>query len=497
MSGLARLETTINHVLGPLADAANAVVFAKAGVGPVQIPIVVALLALASLSITIWLGFINIGGLRQGFRLVRGDFADAAAKGEVSQFGALSAALAGTLGVGNVAGVALAISVGGPGAVFWMTATGLFGMSLKFAECALAVKYRRIGTDGVVSGGPMHYLPIAFAKIGLRPVGIGLAIVFSLATLLACTSLFQVNQAFVQVRAVTGLQSPLVFGGLFAVLIGLVILGGMKTIAQVCTRLVPAMVAVYFLAAGTVIVAKAAVLPSVFMAILQGAFSSAAFSGGLLGAVVVGVQRAVFAGESGLGSSAIAHAAAKTDEPVSEGLVALFEPFVATVFVCNLTALVILAAGTSPPLGKAGGVEIASAAFQTVLPWFAPALALLVALLAYKTVIAWAYYGERAWGWLVGEGRKRRALFRIGFLAALVVAPVLTPGEAIRFIDAMVFAMAIPNLMALALFAPELRRDLLDYRRRSAADRQTRRTAPTAEGLQPLGAASVLPAEPG
>ncbi|WP_158918635.1 alanine:cation symporter family protein [Caulobacter sp. S45] len=295
---------------------------------------------------------------------MRGDYASTADKGEVSQFGALTAALAGTLGVGNVASVALAISIGGPGAVFWVTATGFFGMSLKFCECALAVKYRRIGVDGVVNGGPMHYLPLAFAKIGLRPLGLGAAVFFSVATLLASTSLFQVNQAFVEVRAVTGLQSPLLFGLLFALLVGAVIVGGMKGIARVCTRLVPAMVLVYFIATGTVLVAKAAALPAVFAAILHGAFSPTAFGGGVLGAFVVGVQRAVFAGESGLGSSAIAHAAAKTDEPISEGLVALFEPLLATVVVCNLTALVILAAGAPIPAGKAGGVEIASAAFQ-------------------------------------------------------------------------------------------------------------------------------------
>jgi AGCS family alanine or glycine:cation symporter len=198
---------------------------------------------------------------------VRGDYASTADKGEVSQFGALTAALAGTLGVGNVASVALAISIGGPGAVFWLTATGFFGMSLKFCECALAVKYRRIGVDGVVNGGPMHYLPLAFAKIGLRPLGLGAAVFFSVATLLASTSLFQVNQAFVEVRAVTGLQSPLLFGLLFALLVGAVIVGGMKGIARVCTRLVPAMVLVYFIATGTVLVAKAAALPAVFAAI--------------------------------------------------------------------------------------------------------------------------------------------------------------------------------------------------------------------------------------
>jgi AGCS family alanine or glycine:cation symporter len=487
-SALTAFETALNQALGPAADLANAVVFAAAPIGGFKLPIVVIWLVAVSVAMTAYFGLINVRGLRQAVRLVRGDFAKADDRGEVSQFGALSAALAGTLGVGSVAGVALAISIGGPGAMFWMTVTGFIGMTLKFAECALAVKHRKIGADGVVNGGPMHYLPIAFAKVGLGPLGKAIAAFFCVATMVAATSVFQVNQAFVQTKAVTGFSSPLLFGMVFAVLVGLVIIGGMKGIARLCTKLVPALVAAYFIATAIVLIAKAPALPGVFADVLRGAFDLHAAAGGALGALVVGVQRAVYAGESGLGSAAIAHAAAKTDEPISEGLVALLEPFITVVVVCNLTALVILAAGAPIPTGQAGGVEIASRAFESVLPWFSPVLAVLVALLAYKTVIGWAYYGERAFGWLFGEGHRRRIGFRVAFLAAVAIAPILTAGEAIRFLDAMVFAMAVPNTIAICLLAGEVRGDLVDYYARLGDGRLREALLPkTPEpGLQPV-----------
>ncbi len=479
-AALKPIEAAINNALAPIAQAANDIVFYQATIGGVGVPVVVMWLAIASLFFTFYFGFINVRGFGHAFRLVRGDFAKKEDKGEVSQAWALSAALAGTLGVGNVAGVALAITMGGPGAVFWMTITGLFGMSLKFAECALAVKHRSIGADGIVNGGPMHYLPVAFAKIGLAPVGKLLAAFFSFATMLAATSLIQVNQAFAQVKHVTGLESPLIFGLLFALAVGLVIVGGMKSIARLSSKLVPSLVFVYFIAAAVVLIVKASNLPGVFEAIFAGAFTPGAVGGGIAGAFIIGVQRAVYAAESGLGSAAIAHASAKTDQPLSEGFVALFEPFLSTIVVCNLTALVILASGVPISNTEISGVELASGAFQTVMPWFGPVLALLVALLAYKTTVAWAYYGERSWGWLVGEGPRRRTAYRVGFLAALTIAPILSPVEAIRFLDAMVFAMSVPNIIALYLLAPALKQDLQIYLARLRSGTLTMTPAPSA-----------------
>lgn len=466
-ASLKAVETAINRALGPIAQAANDIVFYKAAIGGVEVPVVVVWLTVASIFFTFWLGFINVRGFGHAFRLVRGDYAKAEDRGEVSQGRALSAALAGTVGVGNVAGVALAITMGGPGAVFWMTLAGFFGMALKFAECALAVKHRTIGADGVVNGGPMHYLPVAFARIGLAPVGRFLAAFFAVATMLAATSLLQVNQAFVQVGHVTGLDSPLLFGLGFALAVGLVIVGGIKGIARLTSKLVPALVFAYFAAALIVLVANAGNLPGVLASIVAGAFTPGAVGGGVAGAFIIGLQRAVYAAESGLGSAAIAHASARTDEPVSEGFVALFEPFLSVIVVCNLTALVILSSGVPISATQVGGVELVSAAFQSVMPWFGPLLAVLIALLAYKTTVAWAYYGERSWGWLVGEGRKRRAAYRVGFLAALTIAPILSPVEAIRFLDAMVFAMAVPNIIALYLLAPSIKRDLKAYLERT------------------------------
>ena len=459
---LAGLEEAINKALGPAADLANHYVFFSVPVGSGQLPVLVIWLVAVSLAMTVGFRFINLRGLWQAVRIARGDFADAGGHGEVSQFGALSAALAGTLGLGSVAGVAVAISIGGAGAMVWMTFTGFFGMTLKLCECTLAVKYRTIGADGVVNGGPMHYIPEAFAKIGLRPFGMLCSIFFCVATVLASTSVFQVNQAFVEVRSVTGLQSPLLFGIIFALAVGLVIIGGMRSIARLCTRLVPFLVLAYFLAVAIILVAHASAIPGVIGRAFVEAFDFRAVVGGGFGALIVGVQRAAYAGESGLGSAPIAHAAARTDEPVSEGLVSLLEPFVTVVIVCNLTALAILASGVEMPKGIAG-IEIASAAFATVSPWFAPVLAVLVALLAYKTVVGWAYYGERTFCWLAGEGERRRMLFRIVYLAALAVAPTLTVGEAIRFLDAAMFSMCVPNTVALLLMVPELRRDLRSY----------------------------------
>jgi len=462
---LSALEGAINRLLGPAADLANRIVFAAIPVGPGSLPVVVLWLVGISLLMTVRFRLINVTGLRQAVRIVRGDYAEPGDRGEVSQFGALSAALAGTLGLGSVAGVAVAISIGGAGAMVWMTLTGFFGMTLKLAECTLAVKYRTIGADGIVNGGPMHYIPVAFGRIGMRGFGAVISVFFCVATMLASTSVFQVNQAFVQVKAVTGLQSPLLFGLTFAFCVGLVIVGGMRNIARVCTRLVPILVLAYFLAAAIILIAHVSALPSVIVHAITSAFDFRAVMGGGFGALVVGVQRAAYAGESGLGSAPIAHAAAKTDEPISEGLVSLLEPFVTVVIVCNLTALAILTSGIPLPKGIAG-IEIASAAFSTVSPWFAPILAVLVALLAYKTVIGWAYYGERTFCWLVGEGEKRRIVFRVFFLAAIAIAPTLTVGEAIRFLDAMMFSMSIPNTIALILMAPEIKRDLQDYYRR-------------------------------
>lgn len=461
-SGLTGIEDSINRSLGPVADAANALVFFSVPVGPGQLPVLVIWLVAVSLAMTVGFRLINIRGLVQAIRIARGDYADPKSQGEVSQFGALSAALAGTLGLGSVAGVAVAISIGGAGAMVWMTITGFLGMTVKLAECMLAVKYRTIGTDGVVNGGPMHYIPVAFAKIGMRPLGFGLAIFFCVATVLASTSVFQVNQAFVQIRAVTGLQSPLLFGIIFAGAVGLVIVGGMRSIARVCTRLVPFLVLAYFFAVAVILIAHAGAIPGVLARAVVEAFDFRAAIGGGFGALVVGVQRAAYAGESGLGSAPIAHAAAKTDEPVSEGLVSLLEPFVTVIIVCNLTALAILASGAAMPKAIAG-IEIASAAFSTVSPWFAPVLAVLVALLAYKTVIGWAYYGERTFCWLAGEGGSRRTIFRVVYLGAIAVAPTLTVGEAIRFLDAAMFAMSVPNTIAILLLYPELRRDVRSY----------------------------------
>lgn len=456
------IETAINAVLGPITGVIYDTVFFSVEIGTVALPFVVIWLIGAAVFFTIRLGFINLRGFGHAVRLVRGDYSQATAEGDVSHWGALSTALSGTVGVGNVAGVALAISLGGPGAAFWMVVAGFLGMTTKFVECTLAVKYRRRNADGSFSGGPMYFLPIAFSRLGLRRAGVAAAGFFAVATVFGSTSLFPINQAYVQFSYVSGLEGGLAFGIVIAVLVGLVIIGGIRSIAKVTGILVPIMCGSYILAALAVILSHAADLPGVVGIILADAFSLGAVGGGFVGSLIIGFQRAAYSGEAGLGSAAIAHSAARTSDPIAQGFVALLEPFFDTVVVCSLTALVIVSTGLHTA-SDLEGIEIASAAFASVFPWFPPLLALTIILFAISTLIAWAYYGERAWGYLFGETPRRRLLFKALFLSIVAVAPTFSIIEAIRFLDAMIFAMAFPNICALYLFSGEIAADLKAY----------------------------------
>lgn len=471
------IDAAVDRVFAPAAAALSEVVFFAVPVGGAELPLIVAWLVAGAVFFTFYLGFINVRGLPHALRLVTGRDADPSASGEVSHFQALTTAISGTVGVGNISHVAIAISVGGPGAIFWLVVAGFLGMSSKFVECTLAVRYREQDPDGTVAGGPMYYLEKGFAERRWPRLGRALARYYALCILLGCLgigSMFQANQAFVQTIGVTGgAASPLagrgwLFGSLLAVLVALVIVGGIKSIARVTSRLVPFMALLYGGMALIVIGANVEKLPWAFRAIVTGAFAPEGVTGGALAVLILGFRRAAFSNEAGIGSAAIAHAAVRTDQPITEGYVALLEPFIDTVIICSLTALLITVSVYDPsvPPGEASGVELTSSALASVVPWFPNLLALVVALFAFSTMISWSYYGLAGWLYLFGRTRAARASWNALFLASVVVGCATQLEAVLDFSDALVFAMALANVAGLYVLAPVVKRDLAEYRAR-------------------------------
>ena len=366
-----------------LSSAIASVVFYSFNFQGVAIPVTVLWLITGAIVFTFYLNFINIRGFRHAVRVVRGDFAAKQDPGEISQFQALSAALSGTVGTGNIAGVAVAISLGGPGATFWMIVAGFLGMTTKFVECTLAVKYRQILPDGTVAGGPMYYIKAALEKYGLPRIGKFLAGFFAIACVFGSAGFVHVNQGFVQVKTVTGFDNAWAFGVVYALLVGLVIVGGIKSIARVTSKLVPLMCGIYLTAALVILGLHWQDLPAAFLTIIKGAFAPEAAYGGVIGVLIQGFRRAAYSNEAGIGSSPIAHAAAKTKDPVSEGFVGLLEPFIDTVVICTISALVIIVTGTYLQTGL-DGVQISSAAFASVFSWFPWVLMVALLLFGYS-----------------------------------------------------------------------------------------------------------------
>lgn len=445
-----------------------------------EIPFVLIWLLVGALFFTLYMRFVNVTGFRHALDVVRGKFDDPDDPGEVSHFQALTAALSGTVGVGNIAGVAMAVSMGGPGATFWMIIAGLFGMSSKFVECTLGVKYRKYNEDGSVSGGPMFYLSQGLAKQGKKGLGKVLAALFAIACIggsIGGGNMVQINQATQQLIDVTGgtesvfFERGWIFGLIVAAVVALIIIGGIKSIARVTDKIVPAMVAIYLFAAIVVIVMNVDKLGWAFGQIFSGAFSPDAVFGGFIGVLILGFKRAAFSNEAGIGSASIAHSAAKTDEPVSEGVVALLEPFIDTVVICTITALVIIITnygglGTEEVFntsGQLGGVSLTSAAFASAIPWFPVVLSVAVILFALSTMISWSYYGLKAWTYLFGESKVANITYKAIFCFFVVVGSAMSLGAVFDFGDIMIFAMAFPNVLGLYFLAPEIRTDLKDY----------------------------------
>jgi len=420
---------------------------------------------------TCYLGFINIRGFKHAIRLVKGDFADPKNPGDITQFQALTTAVSGTVGIGNIAGVAVAISVGGPGAVFWLIVAGFLSMSTKFAECTLGVLYRQTNSDNTISGGPMYYLEHGLAELNWPKIGKALGLFYAAAVVIGCLgigNMFQSNQAATIMIDVTGGDQSIfasrawLVGLLLAIATALVIIGGIKSIAATTSRLVPFMALIYLIMAAMVLVLNADKIPAAFVAIWNGAFSPQGVSGGILGVMIIGFRRAVFSNEAGLGSAAIAHATAKTDRPVSEGYVALLEPFIDTVVICTITALVIITTVYDPTLAsrEMGGIEITTEAFASTLSWSPIPLSIVAILFAFSTIISWAYYGSKAF-----ENKLANLIFKLVFLGFVVIGSSIQLSSVVDLSDALVFVVAIPNLIGLYLLAPIIRRELKAYDR--------------------------------
>ncbi len=446
-------------------------------------PWIVGWLVVAATVFTLYFAFVQFRFFGHAISLVKGDYSDPEDAGEVSHFQALATALSGTVGLGNIAGVAVAVGIGGPGATFWMILAGLLGMASKFTECTLGVKYRNEYPDGSVSGGPMYYISKGFDELGL-PGGKILAVLFSIFCILGAFgggNMFQANQAHAQISGIVGDYPGWITGIVFAAVVFAVIVGGIKSIARVTEKVVPFMGILYVGAALIILIANFDMIGWAFGQIFAGAFTGLGVAGGVVGALIQGFKRAAFSNEAGVGSAAIAHSAVKTKEPITEGFVSLLEPLIDTVVICTMTALVITISQqliTDPETGfyvlsEGGshiatvdgntGVALTSAAFGASISWFPYILAIAVVLFAFSTMISWSYYGLKAWTYLFGEGQTTELVFKVLFCVFVVIGAAASLGPVIDFSDAAIFAMAVVNIFALYFLMKLVRAELNSY----------------------------------
>jgi len=509
------LDERIDAAFKPIADWWEWLVFYPLPVPePFNIPIILYLLIGGALFFTIAFGFVNFRRFPLAISVVRGKYddiemadngdhidphvekaeinivdgdipdtiKDESHHGEVNHFQALATAVSGTVGLGNIAGVAVAIGIGGPGATFWMIVAGLLGMSSKFVECTLGVKYRDIDKDGTVHGGPMYYLSRGFADINMGPAGKVLAVIFAIFCVggsFGGGNAFQANQATTQITTMLGLEGGAVrtiIGFIMAILVAVVIIGGIRRIASVTEKLVPVMAIIYIIASFIIIFAHFSEIPAAIGQIISGAFTPTAAVGGIAGVIIQGFRRAAFSNEAGAGSAAIAHSAVRTKYPASEGIVALLEPFIDTVVICTMTAIVIVLFnmdgffqygginGSVMIEGQAvNGVDLTARAYNDVLPGFNAILTVAVVLFAFSTLISWSYYGLQAWKYLFGRSRAADLTFKVIFCIFVVIGAASTLGSVIAFSDAMILAMVFPNMIGLFFLFPKVKDELTRY----------------------------------
>lgn len=506
------IDEKINDAFMPIAEGWEGFILTPISIGGYDIPIVLILLVLGATFFTIYFKFPGVAKFPLAINTVRGKYdeidhhgveksdvnivdgdivdtiSDESKEGEVSHFQALATAVSGTVGLGNIAGVAVAIALGGPGATFWMIVCGLIGMSTKFVECTLGVKYRDVDENGTVYGGPMYYLTKGLKERGMKGFGKVLAILFAILCVGASFgggNAFQSNQAAVQLSTMLNLEggaTGVIIGVILAILVGIVIIGGIKKIASVTEKIVPFMAGVYVLASLIIIFANIKFIGDAFGMIFSGAFTPAAGLGGMVGVIIVGFQRAAFSNEAGAGSAAIAHSAVKTKYPASEGVVALLEPFIDTVVICTMTALVIIffnmdvgafdygnSVNSTVLINETGnyigGVDLTSMAYDSVIPGFRYVLTIAIILFAFSTMISWSYYGLQSWKFLFGRGKVADTVYKILFLLFVVIGAAATLDAVIKFSDAMILALVFPNMVGLLFLFPKVRDEFNKYKR--------------------------------
>ena len=502
------LDQKIDRAFKPFSDFISSVIFFEVFEGA---PFVIILLVCSALFFTLYFGFPNIRFFGKAVNVVRGKYdhldhsvagndslavdgdikdtiADESKEGEVTHFQALATAVSGTVGNGNIAGVALAIALGGPGATFWMVICGLLGMSSKFVECTLGVQYRDIGEDGTVYGGPMYYLSKGLKEKGFATLGKITAILFAVFCIggsFGGGNAAQSNQATIVLKELMGWESSsagAIIGLILAVLVGIIIIGGIKRIASVTEKIVPFMAVLYLVACLYIIFSNFSFVDDAFALIFQEAFNPQAIGvGGVIGVLLVGFKRAAFSNEAGAGSASIAHSAVKTKYSASEGLVALLEPFIDTVVICTMTALVIIifnfggGAGSIFQYGGDGsgsvmidgvayeGAGITSQAFAAYIPYSNVFLTIAVVLFAVSTMISWSYYGLQSWKFLFGRGRNADLAYKLIFLGFVVIGAAASMDSIWAFSDAMIFAMVFPNMVGLFFLFPIVKKELSRY----------------------------------
>lgn len=468
------IDQAIESFIGPIAQAFSNVVFFELSVGGVGIPLIVVWLMAAAVFLTVYLRFQPIRGLKYSVGIIRGRFTRKTDPGQVSSFQALATELSGTVGLGNIAGVAVAITIGGPGAALWIIIFGFFAMTVKMAEATLGVKYRKILPDGTVSGGPMYYLRDGLAEIGRPKLGKFLAGFYAIATVIGVIgagNLFQANQAAAILVKATGGDSSFLadklwlIGVVVATLTALVILGGIKKIGLWTSRLTPMMAILYFLSVIVILIMNVGEIPHAFALMFSGAFTPDGLTGGVIGVAIVGIQRALFSNAAGIGSAAMAHAASKTTKPATEGFVAMWEPLIDSVIVCTLTSLAIITTGLYGSSSE-DGIGLTSEAFATVAGWFPILLTICVVLFAFSTILAYGYYGQQALGYLTGNSRKADKAYQIFWILAVIVGASMSLESVIAFSDAIFFLMAFPNLLGLYFLSRILRLEVLRLRKR-------------------------------
>lgn len=468
------IDDTIQSLLIPVADWVTAVVFFALPVGEAKLPLILVWLLAGGLVFTVVLKAMPWRSAGLSLKVIQGRYTSRRDPGVLTSLQSLMTDLGGAVGLGNIGGVAIAITIGGPGAVVWIMAGGLLGMALKMAEATLGVKYRVVNSQRDTSGGPMYYLSIGLKEQGRATLGRVLGAVFAIFAVggtIGAGALFQSNQTAQQIVATTGGDASLLSGSswLIGVVLatgaGIVILGGISWIGRVSSKLVTVMAVVYLLCCLVIIVSHASVIPSAAGEILRGALTGEAAVGGAIGALMIGVQRAFFSNGAGLGTSGLAHSTVRTARPATEGFVAMWSPFVDSVIVCTMTALAIVTSGVWRADDAADGVVLTSQAFATVHAAFPVVLTICVMLFAFSTMLAHSYYGKKALGYLFGNSRTAENVYSAVFLVVIVLGSAGTVASVTALADSLLFLMAIPNLIGLYLMAGVVRREILGFHR--------------------------------